>query len=304
MTILITGGAGTLASDFVDYWVANSIQEELVLLDILPEADIDIYEHENINLKYIQGSADDELTLGKIFQAHEISSILHFASSMDSGIIGFNSNVLTTLILMKVASANGYPQIFYPQSFLTRSTEHPVTEDSNYTTSHSEYSLYKMLSEIYIQEYKGKFSVGIIGTTISPKLTIGPSPAFVSRIKNNVPVTISDTSRDYLKPEDVVSAILLILKNSFASHIFCIGSGQSIHTKEIYYMVADLLSKKVDKVDVIVEPNIGDPKNVIVVPSKILIKSGWTPSKDVSTALYKCVENFKISNKNIRQHHR
>jgi nucleoside-diphosphate-sugar epimerase len=304
MTILITGGAGTLASDFVDYWVEHRIQEELILLDILPEEEADISRLNNPRLKYVRGSADDEIILRKIFQSHKVSSVLHFASSMDSGISGFNSNVLTILMVMKVASANGSPQIFYPQSFLTRSTEQPVTDESLFTQQHSEYSLFKMLCEIYLKEYKGKYSVGIIGTTISPKLTIGPIPAFVTRVQNNNPVSISDTARDYLNPEDVVSAILLIIRNSFTAKTFCIGSGKSTHTKEIYYMVADLLNKKIQKVDIIIEPNIGDPKNVVILPSKVLIAHGWTLHKDIEKSLNKCVETFRKNNQKIRHHHR
>jgi nucleoside-diphosphate-sugar epimerase len=304
MSVLITGGAGTLGLDFYDFWVKKNLSEKLILIDKVEANKTSLKSQNNKNIEFLKIDLTDYEKLETIIKLAKPNLIVHCASSMDSGPAGFNSNVLTTINLIKICTQWGKPKIFYPQSFLTRDTSVPIMDSSPIANNLSGYSLFKAMAESYLTTYVGDYVVGVLGTAVSPRLSIGPIPAFTRRILNKQDIIISDTYRDYLTPEDAVEAILLCCNSSQKIRNISIGSGVPIHTQEIYDAVCNLLSHSTGQSPRIVPPNEGDPSLVHITPSPKLIELGWSPKLDVRNSIEAAVKYAENSDINIRQHHR
>src|SRR5258705_8277916 len=110
-SILVTGGAGFIGSNFVTYFLSQYKDHQVVNLDALTYAgNLD-------NLKEVEGNAChvfvkgnilDRPLLEQIFEQHEISGVIHFAaeSHVDNSIAGpeafIRTNVLGTFTVLDV----------------------------------------------------------------------------------------------------------------------------------------------------------------------------------------------------------
>jgi len=300
MTILITGGSGALATDFCSYYFSTPPPEPVVLLDTIPS---DLANATNSRLlTFIQADCADFDSLEVIFKSHSFTRVLHFAGSMDSGTQGFMSNVVSTLNIVKLCEKNGLPKIFYPQSFLTRDCSKEINETSDATNLESEYAILKLTAELYLQMYKGPYTVGIVSSSVSPTLSIGPIPAFARRINNGEGITISDTERDYISPMSCAHAIDLSSRPSFTGSLVVIGSGVSTHTKDLALGVCRILGVEPSLPEVSA-PKPGDPKRVRFNPSRALVDLGWKPRSFSTEDISVVVERSLKSMGKIRQHH-
>lgn len=303
MTVLITGGAGTLAGDFLDFWQINSVMEDLVLVDNFSQSSIQANQITYARASLIEANCGELEVMTDLFKKYQPRAILHFASTMDSSTSGFESNIRTLLVTLRAAESTSLPTIFFPQSFLTRDCKQLITDESLLQPEFGDYPLFKALCEQYLRTYAGKSIVGIISTTLSPRLSIGPIPAFTKRLLGDQPISISDTKRDYVSPSTVVDAVLRTLEDSFSQKTVVIASGEATSTKDIYGSVLAQLKMTREPEPAVTPPGVGDPKEILLAPSKSLIETGWDPLYDIEASLQKCVDSVKNSTSEVRQHH-
>lgn len=300
MTILITGGAGSLATDFINYYLSTSSPEKVVLLDVkTPKLEDGNYSD---LLSFIHADCANLGEVEDVFRTHEITRILHFAGSVESGSEGFVSNVVSTINVVKLSEKYGLPKLFYPQSFLTRDCSKAIDEESEATSLDSDYSIFKHTAEQFVRMYKGSFTIGIVSSSVSPTLSIGPIPAFAKRISEGREITISDTERDYISPESCAQAIEMASRVGFEKIQVVIGSGVSTHTRDLAKEVCNVLGIEVALPEVST-PKLGDPKKVKFKPSGSLIDLGWNPKSYSLEDISKVVEATSKGVYVIRQHH-
>lgn len=111
--ILITGAAGFIGSNFVQYFLDQHPDYHLVVLDKLTYAG-NLHNLDPIidKITFIQGDICDIDLVTKIFQEHKIDGVIHFAaeSHVDNSIkhplIFTQTNVLGTHTLLEVAKRN------------------------------------------------------------------------------------------------------------------------------------------------------------------------------------------------------
>lgn len=303
MTLLITGGAGTLGSDFLDYWESRPEFEQLILVDNFSQAAIpeDIKTPKNVEL--INLDCTDEEALTSLISKFQPRAILHFASSMESGVAGFYSNILTILATINAATATIKPRIFFPQSFLARDCSQVISDRNGIAPQGGDYPIFKSLCEQYLQAYAGDYVVGVISTTLSPRLSIGPVPAFTKRLSSESPISISDTFRDYVSPRVVVEGILMALREDFQDSQIVLASGVSRSTLEIYRAVLKHLQIVRSPEPRVVQPGPGDPSVIKLQPSPVLVSLGWNPLEDLEKSLVNCIDASLKSTLTVRQHH-
>ena len=111
-TILVTGGAGFIGSNFVPYFVAKYPEYNVINLDKLTYAgNLDnLKECQNMaNYSFVQGDICDEALVEKLFSENDIRGVVHFAaeSHVDNSIKGprafINTNIIGTFNLLEAA---------------------------------------------------------------------------------------------------------------------------------------------------------------------------------------------------------
>ena len=111
-SILVTGGAGFIGSNFIVYFLKHYKNITVVNLDKLTYAGelSNLTElTENINYKFIKGDICDSELIEKLFDTYNFSSVIHFAaeSHVDNSIkhpdAFINTNVYGTFNLLNIA---------------------------------------------------------------------------------------------------------------------------------------------------------------------------------------------------------
>jgi nucleoside-diphosphate-sugar epimerase len=303
MTLLITGGAGTLGADFLDYWESRPEFEQLILLDNFSQAAIPEDSNTPKNVEIFNVDCTDEEVLASLINKFQPRAILHFASSMESGAAGFNSNILTMLATINAANSTTKPRIFFPQSFLARDCSQVISDRSGIAPQGGDYAIFKSLCEHYLHAYNGDYVVGVISTTLSPRLSIGPVPAFSKRLTSESPIAISDTFRDYISPRVVIEGILIALREDFHDTQIVLASGISRSTLDIYRAVSKHLQIVRTPEPEVIQPGAGDPSLIKLQPSLGLVSLGWDPLENLDQSLLDCIDSSVKSTLAIRQHH-
>ncbi len=102
-TILVTGGAGFIGSNFVHYWCDRYPTDRVVVLDALTYAGnrnnlVEL--EERANLRFVQGNICDRPLIDALLQEEAVDSLVHFAaeSHVDRSILGPDAFVRTNVV--------------------------------------------------------------------------------------------------------------------------------------------------------------------------------------------------------------
>ena len=111
-SVLVTGGAGFIGTNFVRQWLARRDVGRLIVLDALTYAGSarSLEELEgNPRFEFVHGDICDAPLVDELLRRHEVDTIVHFAaeSHVDRSILGpdefIRTNVVGTHALLKVA---------------------------------------------------------------------------------------------------------------------------------------------------------------------------------------------------------
>lgn len=139
MTILVTGGAGYIGSHTV-VELLNAGQE-VVIVDNLVNSSIEaLHRVESITAKtvtFYQGNVLNKAFLQKIFNDHDIQSVIHFAGlkavgeSVAQPLRYYENNVTGTLVLCEVMAENNVKNLVFSSSATVYGdpASLPITED-------------------------------------------------------------------------------------------------------------------------------------------------------------------------------
>jgi nucleoside-diphosphate-sugar epimerase len=140
---------------------------------------------------------------------------------------------------------------------------------------------------------------------VSPLISVGAIPAFVRKISNNQPITITKTSRDYLDPQSFIDALEIVMKGDLDISEIVIGSGIEITTEEILSQVSLGLGIGSYKLKfAITDPKPSDPKRVVLDSSLFQELTDWKPGLALDKQINKIIDNLKLKKEfSVRLHH-
>lgn len=326
MTILVTGGAGFIGSNFVLDWLAAN-DEPVVTLDALT------YAGNLANLapldgdsrhQFVRGSIGDGALVGRLLRGNEVRAVINFAaeSHVDRSISGpapfFETNVMGTLHLLEAvkAYAAGLDQEKRQNfRFLHVSTdevygtlerdEAPFAETNPYKPN-SPYAASKASSDHLVRAYRETYGLATIVTNCSNNY--GPLqfpekliPLIIHNALNGKALPIYGDGlqvRDWLYVGDHCSALRRVLEAGVPGETYNIGGDNQKTNIEVVRTICALLDVRRPRADgasyaaqiTHVTDRPGHDRRYAIDPTKLAGELGWRPAEAFEGGLAKTVD--------------
>lgn len=242
MRILITGGAGCLGSNLLEFFLPLGI--EVMSIDnyatgkeeVLPDMP---------NFYKITGTVSDKALIDDCFDKFAPTHVIHSAASYKDPEDWHGDaqvNIEGTINIVRASDRLKVKKLVYFQTALCYGRPQqipiPISHSLNPFTS---YGVSKTTGEKYV--FMGKtpaVSLRLANVT-GPRLAIGPIPTFYKRIKEGKSCFCSDTVRDFLDMSDFISLMEIIMFKNTSSGIFNVSTGEGHSIREIFDIVAQYL---------------------------------------------------------------
>jgi len=265
--LLITGGAGFIGSNYIDYILNNYENLNIYNLDKLTYAGSkkNILKFEDYkSYKFIHGDICDEVLLKNIFKNHEIDGVINFAaeSHVDNSILNPDLFVQTNIIgvhkLLKVAYLSWMEGPHKRKEKFIRSRFHQISTDEVYGSikkgsfteksrylPNSPYSASKASADMLVRSYSKTYGLDTTISISSNNYGINQNlekliPQIIYCLKNDKKVSIYGDGlnvRNWLHVIDNVIAIDLIFNNSESGESYNIGSADELTNLNVYKII-------------------------------------------------------------------
>ncbi len=303
MKILVTGGAGFIASQVADAFLNNG--NEVFILDNLSTG---FEKNINPKAKFIK----DDITnkqLSSLFEKEKFDVVNHHAAQMDvrrsvaDPAFDANTNIIGTINLLQNCIKTGVKKFMFAstggavygeQSYFPADENHP-------TSPLSPYGISKLAVEKYLYfyhvQYKLNYTIlryaNIYGPRQNPFGEAGVVAIFSSKLLKGEQPVINGSglqTRDYVFVGDVVKANLTALKDEH-SDVYNIGTGKETNVNDLYGILNNLVGKGQIEKHGPAAP--GEQMRSVITSDKFYKKFGWRPSTTLEEGLKKTVEYFK-----------
>lgn len=324
MTILVTGGAGFIGSNFIRDWM-NISQEPVVNLDLLTYAGnlgnlADVRNDQRYS--FVQGDISNQEFVGGVLADHRPRAIVNFAaeSHVDRSIHSpedfIQTNIVGTFRLLNMARSY-WDEMEDKEGFrfLHVSTDEVYgslgPDDAAFTEEHryepnSPYSAAKASSDHLVRSYYHTFGLPVLTTNCSNNY--GPFH-FPEKL---IPLVIHNALagkalpiygdgqqiRDWLYVSDHCSAIRRVLDAGRLGEVYNVGGLNEKPNIDIVHILCDILDDLRPRADGVsyrsqiefVKDRAGHDRRYAVNASKIENELGWTPAETFETGILKTVE--------------
>lgn len=323
--ILITGGAGFIGSNFVNYWCQHS-DERVVVLDKLTYAG-NLKNLANVSrqrMRFMQGDICDAQMLAELFELFQPRAVVHFAaeSHVDRSIHApnefLNTNILGTFQLLEAARAfysgleDEQKQAF---RFLHVSTDEvygslsetdaPFSETTPYAPN-SPYSASKAASDHLVRAWHHTYGLPVLTTNCSnnygafqfPEKLI-PLMILNALSGKELPVYGSGGQiRDWLYVEDHCTAICEVLARGRVGETYNIGGLSEMRNIDVVHAICDELDARKPKANGesyrtqirFVDDRPGHDQRYAMNIEKIQRELNWQPKEQFASGLKKTID--------------
>ncbi len=307
-TLLVTGGAGFIGSNFIHYWLKKNPDDTIINLDALTYAGNkeSLSDLENLhNYVFIEGNIIDRELVNKIMA--DIDIVVHFAaeSHVDRSILNpdifLETNVMGTQVLLDAALKNKVKRFHHISTDeVFGSLELGSSEKFNEHTAYdprSPYSAAKAGSDHLVRAYGETYGLPFTLTNCSNNYGEYhfPEKLFPLAITNlidglKVPVYGDGLNvRDWLYVQDHCSAIDRVLTDGKVGETYLIGGlNQDISNLEVVKMIIRLMNKSESEIEFITDRK-GHDRRYSVDWSRINRELGWEPSVDLEEGLRRTI---------------
>lgn len=325
-TILVTGGAGFIGSNFVLTWMKAN-RGSIVNLDLLTYAGNSAnLAALNANARYtfVRGDICDAELVGSLLRTHRPRAIVHFAaeSHVDRSIASpeafIRTNVHGTFVLLEQARA--YWAALSPAEkeafrFLHVSTDEvygtlapndPAFSETTPYAPNSPYAASKAGSDHLARAYFHTFHMPVLTTNCSNNY--GPFqfpekliPLMILNALEGKPLPVygdGKNVRDWLFVEDHCAAIRAVLERGRPGETYNIGGNSERANIDVVRTICDLVDEMrpqsgvAPRTELIkyVEDRPGHDRRYAIDATKITRELGWTPAEQFEGGLRKTVQ--------------
>ncbi|MFH1097754.1 MAG: dTDP-glucose 4,6-dehydratase [Candidatus Desantisbacteria bacterium] len=328
-TILITGGAGFIGSNFIEYFIEKYPKYFIVNLDKLTYAgsleNLKAVEgHERY--KFIKGDICNRELVEYIFNEFAVQSVIHFAaeSHVDNSIkspdVFIKTNVHGSFTLLDVAKNYWMEKSFIYKEQYKGCRFHHISTDEVYGTlgetglftedtpyaPNSPYSASKAASDGIVRSYYHTYGLNTVITNCSNNY--GPKqhdekliPTIIRKALSNKPIPIygdGKNVRDWLFVMDHCRGIDLAYHNGNAGETYNIGGRNERNNIYIVNKICEILDKLMPQegdesykeLMSFVEDRPGHDRRYAIDATKIETKLGWKQEEDFESGILKTIQ--------------
>jgi len=316
-SVLITGGAGFIGSNFAHFWAREKPSDQIVVLDKLTYA-ADLRNLGGIdNIRLVVGDIQNLELTRHLLDSFEIRTVVNFAaeSHVDNSIKGpaafIQTNLVGTFSLLEAAR-----QAWAGEKtcrFLHVSTDEvygalgetgKFTEETPYAPN-SPYSASKAGSDHLVRAYFHTYGLPALTTNCSNNY--GPRqhpekliPLAITRMMKNEPIPIYGDGkqvRDWLYVEDHCMGIFTVLQGGNCGETYNIGGNNEWKNIDLIDSLCDEVDRAIGrelgssrKLKIFVEDRPGHDRRYAIDASKIESELGWHHKTSFPEGISKTVQ--------------
>jgi dTDP-glucose 4,6-dehydratase len=247
--LLVTGGAGFIGANFVQYWLKEHPADRVVVLDALTYAGnlANLQSVRSAEMRFVHGSICDTKQVLQLLWEERITTIVHFAaeSHVDRSIYGpdafIEANVVGTHSLLKAARRawlqnktvplHRFHHVSTDEVFGSLEPSDPAFCERSPYAPNSPYSASKAAADHLVRAYHKTYGLQV--TTSNCSNNYGPYqfpekliPATIVKALHGLPLPVygdGGNVRDWLHVGDHCRAIDLILSGGVVGEVYAIG---------------------------------------------------------------------------------
>lgn len=320
-TVLVTGGAGFIGSNFIHYMLER-YDYKIINLDLLNYAG-NLKNLEGIenhpNYTFVHGDIRDRALLEQLFREYEIDTVINFAAeshvdrSIDEPEVFLRTNIMGTQALLDTAKRhwNVEPDNRYSRDYKEGTKFIQISTDEVYGTlgekglfteetplaPNSPYSASKTSADLIVRAYYETYGMPVNITRCSNNY--GP----YQHIEKLIPLVITNCMqdkkvpvygdgmqiRDWLYVEDHCSAIDTVLHKGTLGEVYNIGGNNEKTNIEIVKLIINSLGKTEELIGHVADRP-GHDRRYAIDNTKITTEFGWKPKYTFEEGIEKTID--------------
>jgi dTDP-glucose 4,6-dehydratase len=327
--ILITGGAGFIGANFVEYFVQKYPDYHIVNLDKLTYAgDLKNLSEvqKSLNYTFYQGDICDRKLIENLFKKYDFQGVIHFAaeSHVDNSISNpdafITTNIHGTFTLLDVARHHWLDAPFSVKKNYENARFHHISTDEVYGTlgdtglftestpyaPNSPYSASKASSDMIVRAYFHTYGMNV--TTSNCSNNYGPKqhnekliPTIIRKALTgqNIPIYGDGKNvRDWLFVLDHCTGIDLVFHKGKAGETYNIGGRNEKNNIFIANYICEILDNKkplsegksYKELITFVQDRAGHDRRYAIDATKIEEELGWKAVENFETGIIKTID--------------
>lgn len=316
-TVIVTGGAGFIGSNFIFYMMREHPDYRIVCVDSLTYAgNIETLEPilNEKNFKFYHCDIRDEKKVSEIFDKEKPDIVVNFAaeSHVDRSIkdpkIFLETNIVGTSVLMDAClkyKVKRFHQVSTDEVYGDLPLDRPDLKFTETTPLHtsSPYSSSKAGADLLVMAYVRTYDLPATITRCSNNY--GPYqfpekliPLMITKIQNDEKLPVYGKGlnvRDWLYVEDHCSAIDMVLQKGKVGEVYNVGGNNEMANIDIVKLLLKEFGKSESLISY-VEDRKGHDLRYAIDSSKIQRELNWIPKTDFNTGMAKTIKWY-IKNK-------
>lgn len=332
-SVLVTGGAGFIGSNFIHHFLGENPGARVVNLDLLTYAgNLENLKGVEADPRYsfIKGDVCDKDLVASILYREKIDAVVHFAaeSHVDRSITGpevfVRTNVLGSQVLLEESRKHWAAQAVDDFRFLQVSTDEvygSLGPEGYFTettplAANSPYSASKAGADLLVRAYRETYGFPTLNTRCSNNY--GPYqfpekliPLMIHNILSEKPLPVYGDGlnvRDWLHVKDHSRAVETVLKRGVPGEVYNIGGANEWRNIDIVNLVCDLLDGKLGRVAganrrliTFVTDRPGHDRRYAIDASKMRSELGWEPSYTFEKGINETIDWYLANQEWVRE---
>ena len=310
-TIVVTGGAGFIGSNFVYHMLNKYPEYKIVCIDCLTYAgNLSTLKLAFENDKFVFYKVDicDRGEIERIFELERPNIVVNFAAeshvdrSIENPEIFLKTNILGTQVLLDASikfSVERYHQVSTDEVYGDLPLDRPdlfFTEKNPIHTS-SPYSASKASADLLVLAYQRTYNLPVTISRCSNNY--GPYhfpekliPLMIANCLNDKPLPVYGEGinvRDWLYVEDHCKAIDLIIHKGKIGEVYNVGGHNEMRNIDIVKLICKHLNKPESLICYVTDRK-GHDMRYAIDPTKIHNELGWLPETSFEQGIQKTIE--------------